>query len=42
MLEAVFGKGVDCFVLETFHDLAEMQQAIRAVRRCAITSSSRK
>ncbi len=24
--------GVDCFVLETFHDLAEMQQAIRAVR----------
>ncbi len=24
--------GVDCFVLETFHDLAEMRQAIQAVR----------
>ncbi len=24
--------GVDCFMLETFHDLAEMQQAILAVR----------
>jgi homocysteine S-methyltransferase len=24
--------GVDCFVLETFHDLDEMRQAIRAVR----------
>lgn len=32
LLEGGSGKGVDCFVLETFHDLAEMQQAIRAVR----------
>lgn len=29
---ALLEGGVDCFVLETFHDLAEMQQAIRAVR----------
>jgi methionine synthase / methylenetetrahydrofolate reductase(NADPH) len=32
LLEGGPGVGVDCFVLETFHDLAEMQQAIRAVR----------
>jgi len=32
LLEGGPGEGVDCFVLETFHDLAEMQQAIRAVR----------
>lgn len=31
-VEAMLEGGVDCFVLETFHDLAEMQQAIRAVR----------
>ncbi|HZS07491.1 MAG TPA: bifunctional homocysteine S-methyltransferase/methylenetetrahydrofolate reductase [Blastocatellia bacterium] len=29
---ALLEGGVDCFVLETFHDLAEMGQAIRAVR----------
>lgn len=29
---ALIEGGVDCFVLETFHDLAEMEQAIRAVR----------
>ncbi len=29
---ALLEGGVDCFVLETFHDLAEMHQAIRAVR----------
>lgn len=29
---ALLEGGVDCFVLETFHDLAEMRQAIRAVR----------
>jgi homocysteine S-methyltransferase len=32
LLEGGPGEGVDCFVLETFQDLAEMQQAIRAVR----------
>ncbi|MGE0104933.1 MAG: bifunctional homocysteine S-methyltransferase/methylenetetrahydrofolate reductase [Blastocatellales bacterium] len=30
--QALLEGGVDCFVLETFHDLAEMQQAILAVR----------
>jgi homocysteine S-methyltransferase len=30
--EALLEGGVDGFVLETFHDLAEMEQAIRAVR----------
>jgi homocysteine S-methyltransferase len=30
--QALLEGGVDCFVLETFHDLAEMGQAIRAVR----------
>jgi methionine synthase I (cobalamin-dependent)/5,10-methylenetetrahydrofolate reductase len=30
--QALLDGGVDCFVLETFHDLAEMGQAIRAVR----------
>ncbi len=30
--QALLEGGVDCFVLETFHDLAEIQQAIRAVR----------
>ena len=30
--QALLEGGVDCFVLETFHDLAEMHQAIRAVR----------
>jgi homocysteine S-methyltransferase len=30
--QALLDGGVDCFVLETFHDLAEMQQAILAVR----------
>lgn len=29
---ALIEGGVDCFVLETFHDLAEMHEAIRAVR----------
>ena len=29
---ALLEGGVDCFVLETFHDLVEMEQAIRAVR----------
>jgi homocysteine S-methyltransferase len=29
---ALLEGGVDCFVLETFHDLAEMHEAIRAVR----------
>ncbi|HZN12205.1 MAG TPA: homocysteine S-methyltransferase family protein, partial [Blastocatellia bacterium] len=29
---ALLEGGVDCFLLETFHDLAEMHQAIRAVR----------
>jgi homocysteine S-methyltransferase len=29
---ALLEAGVDCFVLETFQDLAELQQAIRAVR----------
>jgi methionine synthase I (cobalamin-dependent)/5,10-methylenetetrahydrofolate reductase len=31
-VEALLEGGVDCFVLETFQDLAEMHQAIRAVR----------
>lgn len=31
-IEVLLEGGVDCFVLETFHDLAEMHQAIRAVR----------
>lgn len=30
--EALLEGGVDCFILETFHDLAELYQAIRAVR----------
>ncbi len=30
--QVLLENGVDCFVLETFHDLAEMQQAIQAVR----------
>jgi methionine synthase / methylenetetrahydrofolate reductase(NADPH) len=30
--QALLEGGVDCFVLETFHDLAEMEQAIKAVR----------
>jgi methionine synthase I (cobalamin-dependent)/5,10-methylenetetrahydrofolate reductase len=30
--QALLEGGVDCFVLETFHDLAEMGEAIRAVR----------
>jgi len=30
--QALLEGGVDCFVLETFHDLAEMHQAVRAVR----------
>ncbi|NOT62175.1 MAG: bifunctional homocysteine S-methyltransferase/methylenetetrahydrofolate reductase [Acidobacteria bacterium] len=30
--QVLLDSGVDCFVLETFHDLAEMQQAILAVR----------
>jgi homocysteine S-methyltransferase len=30
--QALLEGGVDCFVLETFHDLAELHQAIRAVR----------
>ncbi len=30
--QALLEGGVDCFVLETFQDLAEMHQAIRAVR----------
>jgi methionine synthase / methylenetetrahydrofolate reductase(NADPH) len=30
--QALLEGGVDCFVLETFHDLAEIEQAIRAVR----------
>ncbi|MBO0721714.1 MAG: bifunctional homocysteine S-methyltransferase/methylenetetrahydrofolate reductase [Blastocatellia bacterium] len=30
--QALLEGGVDCFVLETFHDLAEMHQAIRAIR----------
>src|SRR5215813_6752943 len=29
---AMLEGGVDCFVLETFHDLAEIEQAIRAVQ----------
>ncbi|MFN0119584.1 MAG: bifunctional homocysteine S-methyltransferase/methylenetetrahydrofolate reductase [Blastocatellia bacterium] len=29
---ALLEGGVDCFILETFHDLAEMRQAIEAVR----------
>ena len=29
---ALLEGGVDCFVLETFHDLVEIEQAIRAVR----------
>jgi methionine synthase / methylenetetrahydrofolate reductase (NADH) len=31
-VEVLLAGGVDCFLLETFHDLAEMHQAIRAVR----------
>jgi homocysteine S-methyltransferase len=31
-VQALLEGGVDCFVLETFHDVTEMQQAIRAVR----------
>jgi methionine synthase I (cobalamin-dependent)/5,10-methylenetetrahydrofolate reductase len=31
-IQALLEGGVDCFVLETFQDLAEMHQAIRAVR----------
>jgi len=31
-VEALLEGGVDCFLLETFQDLAEMHQAIRAVR----------
>ncbi len=31
-VQALLEGGVDCFVLETFQDLAEMHQAIRAVR----------
>jgi homocysteine S-methyltransferase len=31
-VQALLDGQVDCFVLETFHDLAEMRQAIRAVR----------
>ncbi len=30
--QALLEGGVDCFVLETFHDLAEMQQGILAIR----------
>ena len=30
--QALLEGGVDCFVLETFHDLVEIEQAIRAVR----------
>lgn len=30
--QALLEGGVDCFVLETFHDLAEIEQAIKAVR----------
>lgn len=30
--QVLLESGVDCFVLETFHDLAEMRQAILAVR----------
>lgn len=30
--QALLDGGVDCFVLETFHDLAEMQQGILAIR----------
>jgi homocysteine S-methyltransferase len=30
--EALLEGGVDCFILETFHDLSEIQQAIKAVR----------
>ena len=29
--------GVDCFVLETFHDLAEIEQAIKAIREITDT-----
>ncbi|HYE75184.1 MAG TPA: bifunctional homocysteine S-methyltransferase/methylenetetrahydrofolate reductase [Blastocatellia bacterium] len=31
-VQALLEGGVDCFVLETFQDLAEMEQAIKAVR----------
>ncbi len=30
--QVLLESGVDCFILETFHDLAEMHEAIRAVR----------
>ena len=30
--QALVEGGVDCFVLETFHDLAEIEQAIKAIR----------
>ena len=30
--QALLEGGVDCFVLETFHDLAEIEQAIKAIR----------
>ncbi|MBS1809088.1 MAG: bifunctional homocysteine S-methyltransferase/methylenetetrahydrofolate reductase [Acidobacteria bacterium] len=32
---ALLEGGVDCFVLETFHDLAEIEQAIKAIREIA-------
>ncbi len=30
--QALLEGGIDCFVLETFHDLAEIEQAIKAIR----------
>ena len=33
--QALLEGGIDCFVLETFHDLAEIEQAIKAIREIA-------
>ncbi len=35
--QALLEGGVDCFVLETFHDLAEIEQAIKAIREITDT-----
>jgi methionine synthase / methylenetetrahydrofolate reductase(NADPH) len=36
-VQALLEGGVDCFVLETFHDLAEIEQAIKAIREITDT-----
>ena len=35
------GRGVDLFMVETFYDLAELEQAVEAVRSVSSSPSSR-